>query len=299
MRLASFLQLSIRAHNGTSWSPEKRGAAYVAEYSALLDDDIQQLQAGGVNQETIDWYEAKFKNLYASWMQRKSNCLSSMITGPSGFPARRAEKASNSERNASNIFHNWRNKMFHRLTTERRPKGIDAELEKSRMDLASCVHRQEYMKEINAICRKKNAAEILEAKGLKADQIHALLNPTYSYEKKGFQSWQLTNNNANIKRLLARVEMLEAKELERLKQRDGEVKEWQTECGATVTLNYELDRVTIRHETKPDPEVIQKLKSNAFNWSPFHKCWMRKITPQAITQTKRAFPAVLLSQEQF
>jgi hypothetical protein len=43
--------------------------------------------------------------------------------------------------------------------------------------------------------------------------------------------------------------MLEAKELERLKQRDGEVMEWQTECGATVTLNYEIDRVTIRHES--------------------------------------------------
>jgi hypothetical protein len=34
--------------------------------------------------------------------------------------------------NASNIFHSWRNKMFNRLTTERRPKGIDAELEKAR-----------------------------------------------------------------------------------------------------------------------------------------------------------------------
>ena len=295
MRLASFLQLSIRAHNGTSWSPEKRGAAYVAEYSALLDDDIQQFQAAGVSQETIDWYEAKFKNLYASWMQRKSNCLSSMITGPSGFPVRRAEKASKSEQNASNIFHNWRNKMFHRLTTDRRPKGIDAELEKARKDLNSCVSRQEYMKEINAICRKKNAAEILEAKGLRPEHIHALLNPTYSYEKKGFQAYQLSNNGNNIRRLLERVEMLESKELERLKQREGEVKEWHTECGATVTLNYEIDRVTIRHESKPAPEVIQKLRSNAFNWSPFHKVWMRKITPQAISQTRRAFPELALS----
>mgnify|MGYP003527926924 CR=1 FL=1 len=295
MRLASFLSLSIRAHNGTSWSPEKRGAAYVAEYSALLDDDIQQFQAAGVSQETIEWYEAKFKNLYASWMQRKSNCLSSMITGPSGFPVRRAEKASNSEQNASNIFHNWRNKMFHRLTTDRRPKGIDAELEKSRKDLNSCVSRQEYMRDINAICRKKNAGELLEAKGLKPEHIHALLNPTYSYEKKGFQPYQLQNNGANIKRLLARVEMLEFKELERLKQREGEVKEWLTECGATVTLNYELDRITIVHGTKPAPEIIQKLKSNAFNWSRFNGCWMRKITPQAISQTRRAFPELASS----
>jgi hypothetical protein len=299
MRLSEFLNLSIRAHNGVSWSPEKRGAAYVAEYSALLDDDIQQLHAAGIDQEVIDRYEAKFKNLYVSWMHRKSNCLSSMITGPSGFPVRRAQKASASEERAYQTFDSWRKRAFHRLTTDRRPKGIDAELEKSRKDLSKCVRLQEYMKDINAICRKKNAAELLEAKGLTPEQIHTLLNPTYSYEKKGFQGWQLTNNGANIRRLLERVEILEAKELERLKQRDGELNEWQTECGATVTLNYELDRVTIRHETKPDPEVIQKLKSNAFNWSPFHKCWMRKITPQAITQTKRAFPAVLLSQEQF
>lgn len=294
MRLASYLQLSIRAHNGTSWSPEKRGAAYVAEYSALLDDDIQQFQAAGVNQETIDWYEAKFKSLYASWMQRKSNCLSSMITGPSGFPVRRAEKASNSERNASNVFHSWRNKIFHRLTTERRPKGIDAELEKSRRDLNKCVSRQEYMKEINAICRKPNAANLLEARGVPIEDIYNLLHPKYSYEKKGFQTYELTNNNANIKRLLARVEMLEAKELARLKQRDGEVTEWRTECGATVTLNYEIDRITIMHDTKPDREIIQKLKVNAFNWSPHYMLWMRKITPQAISQTRRAFPGVTL-----
>jgi hypothetical protein len=94
MRLSEFLNLSIRAHNGVSWSPEKRGAAYVAEYSALLDDDLRQFQTAGVSQETIEWYETKFKSLYVPpGCPGKPIALSSMITGPSGFPTRRAEKA--------------------------------------------------------------------------------------------------------------------------------------------------------------------------------------------------------------
>lgn len=50
-------------------------------------------------------------------------------------------------------------------------------------------------------------------------------------------------------------------------------------------INYEIDRVQIVHPAKPEPAVIQKLKSNGFKWSPTAKAWQRKITGNALYAT--------------
>ena len=48
--------------------------------------------------------------------------------------------------------------------------------------------------------------------------------------------------------------------------------------GGTVRTNYEIDRVQILFDEKPNPEMIQALKKNAFKWSPRYGAWQRQNT---------------------
>ena len=49
-----------------------------------------------------------------------------------------------------------------------------------------------------------------------------------------------------------------------------------------VILNYTEDRIQIKHNEKPSREIINRIKSNGFHWSPLNKVWQRRITEQAI-----------------
>lgn len=46
------------------------------------------------------------------------------------------------------------------------------------------------------------------------------------------------------------------------------------------------DRIQIKHDTKPNQDVITLMKKNGFKWSPFNKAWQRQITANAIYTTK-------------
>ena len=126
------------------------------------------------------------------------------------------------------------------------------------------------MKTINKLCRSKKPtdeqiAEQLEDKhGLNASCIQRLLNPQYSwaasrYQKRGFQTWQLSNNNANIRRIKERIAQLEKAETEQTtEQMIGEVK---------LVDSVEHNRLQIFFPDKPSTEIRSQLKQQGFRWS--------------------------------
>lgn len=276
LRLEQYRDLCRRAHQGTSFSPEKRADYYVKAYSEMLESDLSLLP-----EDQREYYESKFKSLFSAWMHRKSNCISWMITGPSKFPTRRADKANRGEENAYKIFDEWRERFLSRR--DRKAKlTLDGELEKAINDLATAERNQITMKRVNALCRKKNAAELLAADGWNEKLIHEFLNPPYSYMGKGFQSYALTNNNANIKRLRDRVEML----TDKVTRRDAGEHEVITKDWGRVEVNRAEDRVQFFFNEKPSREVINTFKSGGWNWSPNAGAWQRKITPNALYAAK-------------
>ena len=93
----------------------------------------------------------------------------------------------------------------------------------------------------------------------------------------------LQNNNANMKRIELRIKELEAKEQNR---QDEPEKEFLFN-GGKVIMNYEADRIQIKHDTKPNQDVITLMKKNAFKWSPSNQVWQRQITRNAIYATKQ------------
>lgn len=275
--LEDLWDLCYRAHSNVSFSPEKRATMYVTDYSAILKEDLEELGDNPGN------YKEKFISKFSDWMSAKGRCISSMITGPSNFPVQRAEKANRSEHNKSNHFHEWREKYF--KAVNRKPTlSPEEELDSALNDLEVLVRKQELMKIVNSLIRrnhkkvnKSGLEQILLNNDIPMDYINEAMDE--SYVGLGFARFQLTNNNAKIKARKDKVTMMRV----RIDRKNS----WEDVLfdGGRVTL--EDDRIKIYHDSKPEQEIINELKSSGFRWSPHWGCWCRKHTGNAIWITKR------------
>ncbi|WKN44907.1 DUF3560 domain-containing protein [Tunicatimonas pelagia] len=158
-------------------------------------------------------------------------------------------------------------------------------IQKLKQRLADLERHQAWMKTINRLCRSKKLtdAQITEQLedqyGCSTSIIHGLLNPQYSYQKRGFQTWQLSNNNANIRRIKQRIAQLEKAEGEQTSERTiGEV---------TIVDSVEHNRLQIFFPDKPSAEVRAQLKQHGFRWSRQQGCWQRHRSSAAMYQAKK------------
>lgn len=278
--LQHHLNLAIRAHNGTSFSPEKRGASYVQEFGEQLADDLTKIEG----HENKAYYQKKYESLFVAWMSAKSRCISTMITGGSNFPVRRAEKANASERKRGEEFFTFREKYFERQEANAR-RAARAEidpLEQIKKEIAAAENLQKTMVAANKIIRGTAADEDKVAKmselGLSENVARTLLKPDFA-NRIGFAPFQLTNNSANIRRMQERLAVLN-------KRAAAETKEETRPDSITVTENVDADRIQIFFPGKPAADVIEKLKRSAFKWSPSNGCWQRQLTNNARYATK-------------
>ena len=277
--LQDFKEKAIRSHNWTSFSPEKRGETMVNQYSAQLAEDLAELKAQGIDSETLTAYEQRYRSLFSAWLNAKSNCISAMITGPARFPIHKAEKANRSEQKHYDIFQQWREKAKKAIVKKTQPeKTYNSEIERYKQELDGMRKNHELMKAGNIAIKKahKEKTDITEylttTFGIKPHMIDWTM-------KFGFG---LQNNNANMKRVEQRIKELEAKEQNR---QDEPEKEFSFN-GGKVVMNYEADRIQIKHDTKPSQEVITLMKRNGFKWSPTNQAWQRQLTSNAIYVTK-------------
>jgi len=104
-RIKALSDLAYRAHCGTSFSPEKRRDDVITSHSEELINDLETVKKHGGD---VQRYEDKYISLLTAWLRAKTNCISTMITGPANFPVRRAEKANQAEHNRSVEFSEWR-----------------------------------------------------------------------------------------------------------------------------------------------------------------------------------------------
>lgn len=87
----------------------------------------------------------------------------------------------------------------------------------------------------------------------------------------GFAGWQLSNNNAEIKRVEARL-----KTLSEMSETRAETTEW-TFVGGRVVDNVEADRVQIIFDAPRIPEdKHREMRSNGFVFSPTNKAYQRQ-----------------------
>ena len=277
MYLDNFRQQAISAHNGTSFDPEKRGENLINEFETMLTQDLEKLI--NATNEQMEQYIAKFKSLFSAWLSAKGRVLSPMITGPANFPVRRNEKANRSERNKYELFAYWRDKAIKAIIKSTLPeKTFLTEIERYKSELLAMQKNHELMKEGN-----KRIKDAIKNK----INIDTYLTETFNI-KPHMLDWTmkfgfgLQNNNANMKRVELRIKELEAKEA----RKDNENKELKFP-GGVIILNYSIDRLQIKHDSRPERSVIDNLKHAAFHWSPSQMVWQRQLTNDAIFKAKQ------------
>ena len=178
----------------------------------------------------------------------------------------------------------------------------NTELDKALSDLHKAEKLQKMMKEANAIIRsKKNVHERLVNEVGWSESIAHSITEGDRYGRFGFPTYQLTNNNASIKRLQERVNMLQKKVAgaEKVAQ-TGEAHEYNftNHGGGTILVNYDIDRVQILFPSGRVPkELYSDLRSNGWVFSPTNSAFQRKITPQAIHNAVRKFDAKKVTTE--
>lgn len=155
-------------------------------------------------------------------------------------------------------------------------------LVKLRAELADCEASQERMKAANKAIRTGKTPEkqipALVALGFSEDSAQSLLKGDFC-GRVGFASYQLSNNNANMTRIKKRIQELESR-------RSREAVEVETE-GYTYREDVEENRVMFEFDGKPEQEVRDLLKRNAFKWSPSRNAWVRQLTNAGIYAGKQ------------
>lgn len=85
MEKHKYYDLAVRAHQGTSFTPEKRALSECAYYDEICAEFMQSGK---------EWAIEKFSKLFEKHLHSKSRCVSFMIAGPARFPVERMEKIS-------------------------------------------------------------------------------------------------------------------------------------------------------------------------------------------------------------
>jgi hypothetical protein len=154
--------------------------------------------------------------------------------------------------------------------------------EKLAEKMAALQEKQAHMKAVNAYWRKykttKGCPGVSDDSAAKIDE---QMKTAYSWgqENGPFESWKLSNNNANIKRLKDRLVQLQA-----LDKMPAETIAFD---GGEIKVDLDDNRVKIRFDARQSDEVAMNLKNKGFKWSGLNQCWQRLRTEDALRVARR------------
>lgn len=162
---------------------------------------------------------------------------------------------------------------YYNSKPSREPQTVESLTEK----LEQSKQLQETMKAVNAHWRKTGtcmgAPGITDEQAKKMD--NKIVNARYSSDRQPFSSYDLTNNNAAIKRLESK-----------LKEVSRGFEGWTFEGGEAV-INNDINRLQLLFDERPSRDKSAVLKHNGFHWSPREGAWQRQLTDNAIYSAGR------------
>jgi hypothetical protein len=291
--------LARQAHLGTSHVPEKRADMERTEFASTLAADYDQLAALAdtdlkqtILASAFAQYREGYKSRFLACLRSRGRCLSPMITGPSRFPVGRNQK-----RNATADRHQQDLIGFRRRTLdalrktfnpEGRPimAGDDDAVARLQAKVAEAEELQALMREVNeAIRRHAKDGEAAQVRAIRAlhpkieeDEAREWLLPD-SFGRVGFPAYKLTNNNANIRRIKMRIELLSRDKATAPTMQRGDNGVLYEDCPAD-------NRIRLFFSQIPAVEVRARLKSSGFRWTPSLKCWQAYRNPPSLQRAK-------------
>ena len=279
-----------RAKEMNSFSDYKPGSA-TAEYRHYVDEAFalaqeQKKRVDPMYHEKIDSLLDTYARKLAANMNHgyeiDARVPSILIAGGSNFPVRQKEKQ-NAARDSN--MQEWQ--YIQGLLDKIRSTGMGGirqddpqAIPKLQKKLAGLEKAQETMKAVNAYYRKHGTLDGCphlspeNIENLKADMASG-----WHYEKKPFQSWELSNNNAEIRRVRQRIESL---------TRANEVAYvgWEFD-GGHVEANRDQGRLQVFFDGKPEADARQQLKEHGFRWAPSVGAWQRLLNDNAYRASDR------------
>ena len=216
-----------------------------------------------------------------------TRCPSILISGGGNFPVKKKEKqVAAFERNMAEFrelqgyISRLENILYGKEVIRSDEEDAIEQLEDKVEKLEA---QQEQMKVVNAYYRKNKTLD--GCPGL-TDEARMEIEGAWArgwYVGIPYPAYELTNNNANIKRNRERLEILK-------REKSRESAEQEVDLGGldvTVKENVEEMRIQFFFDGKPEPEVRDILKGEAFKWSPRNGCWQRQLTDNARSATRR------------
>lgn len=272
------MELARRSGQGISMDPERWGEHMLDGMESGLAHFLEQLP-----DEVRDDYEDRYIEKYKEWLYAMSRCFSQMITGAGGWKAstfRRHERTNAAEKSARERLDQWCEKVIKRCNRQERLTGW-AEVERLQDKIDTLTKSQEMMKAANKVIRNKKLAEVekvdeLCAIGYNEETAILLLHPKYDWYGQGFPSYQLSLNLAKIKDAEARMKRHAA-----MAQRATDGDEVHEYAWGKLVVAFGDERYRFMFDGKPEQEVIDLMKSNAFKWSRSNSAWQRQITTNA------------------
>lgn len=295
--------LAYQAHSGTSWSPEKRRDSAVKGYvdymQSIIDRFTQYETETNTDNLTSDLERFKagyIQRLHSYWSAR-SRVVSSFIAGPSNFPVRQMQKRNATVDRRYEEMKVFCDKVLKRINRDYNSVAIaNAPISSDEPDAIQQLQTkidkaqawQNFMKAANRIARSKKLgddAKVAKLIALSVDGCNQqfkektareLLVPKYG--KVGFASYELTNNNANIRRMKQRIESLRTEN----EQRETLPGEYEIN-GFRVVENHDDNRLQIFFGGDPGVEMRKRLKSRGFRWARTWdgKPWQRQLNNNA------------------
>lgn len=298
------LETAKRAHEGTSYNPERRAVSEVARYVQHLQAVRDKLESQAETDEQSEIAAQEFERYRSGYRQRiivsltqRSRVLSTMITGPSKFPTSSNSKRSSAYENGINELVEWSEraqKAAAKAIRGRFAEGgpissddpeavtkIKAEIEQLKKVQALAIATNKIVRD-EKLTREEKIAKMI-ASGLNSRNAKGSLTPDFA-GKLGFPSYALSNNAANIRRLEARVV-----QLTRLRAQDGgDITVDVAGIGEVrIADSVEDNRLRLYFSSKPSYELREKLKGNGFKWAPSEGAWQRYRGPNALYATRQ------------
>ena len=279
-----------RAKEMNSYSDYKPGSA-TAEYRHYVDNAFEITQA---QKKRVDpMYHEKIDSLLDTYARKLAANMnhsfaidarvpSILIAGGSNFPVRQKEKQ-NAARDSN--MREWQ--YIQGLLDKIRSTGMGGirqddpqAIPKLEKKLAGLEKAQETMKAVNTYYRKHGTLDgcpHLSPENL--EKLKAAMVSGWHYEKKPFQSWELSNNNAEIRRIRQRIDSL-------TRAKETVYVGWEFE-GGHVEANRDQGRLQVFFDGKPEADARQQLKENGFRWAPSVGAWQRLLNDNAYRASDR------------
>jgi Domain of unknown function (DUF3560) len=169
------------------------------------------------------------------------------------------------------------------------PDAIDKLKEK----IAAAVARQDFMKAGNKIVKSKKLTIEQKIEQLKAAGHSAMILQPDFCGRVGYADYELTNNNANIRRMKQRLEQLEKALVNAVEV--GDTEEEYPDLDLVVRHARTINRIQLIFSGKPSVQIRNLLKSHGFRWAPSEGAWQRHLngvvcrhTIDAIAQISKA-----------